>query len=168
MNFPDPRQWVAVDAPLTNAPGDRSPERLRAVLAQFGVLTSARYRPRAPLTWCNIFAWDATRALGCEIPHFVGERPHRRELNANGICEWLVTAGPQHGWREVSVRAAEMEAAQGHPVVLAWRSPDPRKSGHVAMMLPGGTIAQAGKRNLFDAPVEAGFGRHAPRFFAHD
>lgn len=168
MTFvPDPRQWVAVDAPLTNAPGQRSPEALRAVLAQFSVESALRYRPRAPLTWCNIFVWDATRALGCEIPHFVGQRPHRRELTANGICDWLESTGPGEGWREVDAWDAVREAMRGCPVVLAWKNPG-KGSGHVAMMLPNGNIAQAGRRNLWDAPVEAGFGRQQPLFYVHD
>lgn len=157
------RQWVDYRAPLTNAPGNRSPEALRAVLEQFRVETALRYKARAPFTYCNIFVSDATRALGCEIPHWL-DKP-RRELNANGICDWLEASTD---WRELGARDAIVEASTGYPVVLAWRNPDPRRSGHVAMMLPDGTIAQAGKRNLFGAEIEAGFGRLAPLFYTHD
>lgn len=168
MTFPNPRQWVAVDAPLTNAPGHRSPEALRAVLAQFDVLNAARYQPADGKTYCNIFVSDATRALGCEVPHWIVDEKGERELNANATCDWLLILGPQHGWREVGAWDAVREAMRGCPVVLAWQNPNPRKSGHVAVMLENGHIAQAGRRNLFDAPVEQGFGRHQPRFFVHE
>ena len=69
----DPRQWLPVDAPLTNSPGNRSPELLRAVAAQFDVTRNDRFKvqvvtnpvtkKRTVLTWCNIFLADVLLAL---------------------------------------------------------------------------------------------------------
>lgn len=70
----DPRQWLPVDAPLTNGPGNRSPELLRAVAAQFDVAHNERYRVQVITlpngrktlrTWCNIFLADVLLALQC-------------------------------------------------------------------------------------------------------
>lgn len=170
MTFvPDARQWVAVDAPLRSVPGDRSPYDLRRLLAQFDVERSARYQPTGSATFCNIYVWDATRALGCEIPHWL-ENP-KRELNANAVCDWLEFVGPKAGWQRVAAQEAADRASAGYPVVAAWKNPG-IGSGHVAMLLPsdGGElrIAQAGRKNLFDAPIANGFGRHRPRFYVHD
>jgi hypothetical protein len=159
--------WKPVRAPLQNAPGKRSPEALRAVLAQFDVVTAKRYLPTASATYCNIFAWDATSALGAEIPHWVGGR----ELNANATLGWLESSGPANGWREVDELEACGFASLGKPAVAIWRNPT-GKSGHVAVLLPPGPgtrIAQAGATNLFDAPLAQGFGKAKPiRFFAHE
>lgn len=67
----EPRQWLSVDAPLKNGPGNRSPELLRAVARQFEVERNPRYARSVGATWCNIFLWDVTAALRCEIPHWI-------------------------------------------------------------------------------------------------
>lgn len=166
------RQWEPVTAPLQNRPGERSPSALRRVLEQFEVRTNPRYAPTATSTYCNIYVWDCTRALYAEIPHWV-EDPKRRELNVNATMKWLEEHGKAHGWHEVDETVAVAHADIGGPAVAIWRNPNPRRSGHIAMLLPsrgrGVRIAQAGRRNLFDVTLPMGFGRVEPiRFFAHD
>jgi hypothetical protein len=169
------RRWEPVLAPLQNAPGARSPEKLRAVLGQFDVAHNPRYLRTPEATYCNIFAWDASSALGAEIPHWIPDRTcpgGRRELNCNATLSWLEIVGPSAGWRELEIRDAAANAAEGLPTVALWKNPT-GKPGHIAMLLPGRTveelrIAQAGARNLFDAPLREGFGTVKPiRFFSH-
>ena len=62
------RPWVASSAALTCGTLCRSPEHLRQVLAQFD-LSDSRYAADKTGTKCNIYAWDASRALSCELPH---------------------------------------------------------------------------------------------------
>ena len=57
--------------PLTNEVGNRSMDNYQAVLNEFGVETNPRYLQRNGNTYCNIFVWDATKAMGAEIPHWV-------------------------------------------------------------------------------------------------
>lgn len=161
-----------LDAPLVNDLLRRSPEALRAVLAQFQVETSPRYRPGDGSTYCNIFMWDATRALGCEVPHWVGEEGDRRELNCNNTVGWLELHGPAAGWREVKdAETAGIHASAGGPALVIWRNPAPGKPGHVAMFLPSSgvepRIAQAGARCLFDVPLDEFGVVHGRRYFVH-
>lgn len=149
--------------PVTCGSLCRSPEHLRMVLAQFDVVSNPRYQPRAGATFCNIFVWDCTRALAAEIPHWL----NGRELNANELVAWLYREGRHFDWWKVDAPEARAAADAGRPVVATWRNPVPTKSGHVAMILPGGRIAQAGARCLFDVPLVEGFGQLAVEFWAH-
>lgn len=169
------RQAVALDAPTTNAAGQRSAGALRAVAAQFQVETAKRYRPRDGKTFCNIYIWDVTRALGCEIPHWLGTTGARIETTCNMLLPWLLNAGRTEGWREVDELSTGIHTAEGGPAVAIWRNPT-GKPGHIALVLPdtdtstSTRIAQAGARCLFDAPITEGFGRilSSVRFFIHE
>lgn len=171
----NPRQWEPVDAPLQNKPGERSAAALVEVVTQFDVEKNPRYRRTGTSTFCNIFSWDVTRALCCEIPHWVSDptrKKGRRELNANDTLEWLLEKGPAAGWRELLKGDAGLRASAGFPTVVAWANPNPARSGHIAILLPSRgaeiRIAQAGARNVFDAPLDW-FGAVKPlRFFTHD
>lgn len=134
------------------------PERTREAyvdaLAQFQVETNERYVPWNGRTYCNIFLWDGTRALCCEIPHWVDENGNgtvpfakgSRELSANAIERWLIDHGGRHGWVKADLPSAKLLAAIGQPVILQWTNPT-GESGHVAFLLPTGDVIQAGKRN---------------------
>jgi hypothetical protein len=168
-----------VDAPVRSTPAARSPARLLEVVAQFSVETTPRYRPvstpRGPTTWCNIFVWDATRALGAEIPHCVDEAGcsvpvgEGRELTANRTLRWLETHGPATGWREVDAVGAVAAARAGSPAVAIWHNPF--GPGHVALVVPSDEadihIAQAGAACFSRRPLAHGFGDRPARFFAH-
>lgn len=164
--------WEPTLPAVYNGPGERSPLELRAVLAQFDVEHAPRYARRdmngdgRAETWCNIFVWDTTTALKCEVPHWFGGR----ELNANAVIDWLGSFGNERGWLEEDLLTASEYASRGCPVVCCWKNPT-GNSGHVAMMLPPrnneARIAQAGRRNLFDVPISAGFGGKPLRFYVH-
>ena len=153
----------------------RCPGHLLGVAAQFRVESEPRYQPRDGNTFCNIFVWDVTSALGAEVPHWVDDAGnpcapgHGRELSANALCDWLESdAALERGWRTVGSAEAELEAGEGRPVVATLRNQ--AGHGHVAILLPslrGPRIAQAGAHNMFDAPLARGFGATAPTFFAH-
>jgi LysM repeat protein len=174
------RAWVPLDAPLQNQPGDRSAARYDQVLNQFGVGSNPRYRPRGGNTYCNIFAWDATRAMGAEIPHWVDQqgRPARMgaagawEMDANAVNRWLNNQGGSSGWRRVSAAQAQAHANGGAPAVASWRNPG--GIGHIGMIRPGEVtsrgpaLAQAGSRNFNDRHVADGFGRRQPEYWIHD
>jgi hypothetical protein len=55
-------------------------------------------------------------------------------------------------------------AARGHLVVVGWDSKG-KGSGHVAILLPEGPIAQAGRKNFVGRTVAEGFGKYPVRFF---
>jgi hypothetical protein len=172
---------MPVDAPVTGAVTARSRDALLTVVAQFEVATAPRYRPEAAgdaaRTWCNIFAWDVTRALGAEVPHWVDDAGRAapagrgRELSANATMRWLETHGADHGWQEAGGAAAERAVAAGRPVLAVWLNPDGH--GHIAVVVPapgesGVHIAQAGRVCFDSAPLADGFGDRPVRFFVHD
>lgn len=177
------RPWLPVTPVIAGGPGNRSPELLELIIKQFRVATNPRYRPNQQgrqETYCNIFVWDVTRALGCEIPHWVGAGGgpapvgQGRELDANGIAAWLQEWGRDFGWRRVRDALALAEANAGRPAVAAWYNSG--GIGHVAVVRPGQAhsirgvpIAQAGARNFDDGYLADGFGDRGPiAFYVHD
>lgn len=158
----NPRQYLPVTALVTNGSTDRSPGNLDAVVAQFQVETHPRYRPGQGSTWCATYVWDVTRALAAEIPHWW----IRDELTANLSIGWLALQGQSHGWRGVTRDEAIASANIGRPTVVTHRAPG-GKHGHMAIMLPGGYISQAGETNFQRATLESGFGTLPVEFWTH-
>lgn len=183
-------QWVALQAPLKNAPGDRHPSKLAAVVHQFQLECAERYRPVEMLaangskhtkTWCNIAVADITDALGCGVPRIV----NGHEQRANDMYLWLIGEdGRRAGWWQVSRELAAPLAAIGHPVVACWfnysggpghmalvmPAMDPAPSIEGALQLTTGAVftAQAGAECWSHAPLERGFGTVKPvLFIAH-
>ena len=89
------------------------------------VENNPRYDNTKGPTYCNIYVWDVTYAMGCEIPHWV----NGRELNANEANEWLAKEGASHGWHEIDEATALQMANEGKPTVAC-------SDGHIAMVSP--------------------------------
>jgi len=154
-------QWKPAVPAITSSPASRSPELYRAVIEQFQVGTAERYRPfRNGSTYCNIYVWDVTRAMGAEIPLYTdpstGEPRYypdtkgARSMGATAMDQWLSAHGREYGWREVDAETAQMYANSGTPAVTTAGS-----MGHVQVVCPsrdggfdkirGVTVAQAGR-----------------------
>lgn len=171
--------WVAVDPPLLSDSSFRSPDCYRAVVDQFSVATNARYAPREGKTYCNIFVWDVTRAMGAELPHWVDNdghpapaaSPHAHRVSCNGLHKLLLRHGLAWGWSRVSEAEAEAAANVGHPTI-AIRS-NPEGNGHVAVVLPtdpadsGIVVAQAGSIRFGRGSRTEAFGNTAPEYWTH-
>ena len=157
----------AVNPLVTSDAASRSAALYSDVIAQFQVETNPRYavnKDGTGDTYCNIFMWDVTRAMGAEIPHYVDadtlearywpDVSGAKELNANGIYDWLFKKGSDYGWKQVTAAEAQALANGGSPVVTAWKNPSGH--GHVQVVAPsrdgsydetrGVAIAQAGRR----------------------
>ena len=172
------RAWIPVDAPLRGDPANRNAATYADVIDQFAVGQNPRHQRRDGNTYCNIFAWDVTRAMGAEIPHWVDANGNPtavgqgREMNANAGHRWLETHGERFGWREVSAEEAQRLANQGHPTVASWENPG--GIGHIAVVRPGEinergpAIAQAGSRNFNDGHVMDSFGTRPVQYFVND
>jgi len=162
--------WLPADAPLKSTPFERSPALYDAVIDQFVVEKNSRYRRDQQgkgETYCNIFIWDVTRAMGAEIPHWVDQDNNPTvlgkgiELDANAVIQWLQT---QESWKTVEPQRAQELANHGFPVVVTWLNPG--SIGHIAVVRPGQyslnqgpTIAQAGGTNFNHGTVAQGFQR---------
>jgi hypothetical protein len=148
------------------------------VINQFAVGANSRYAHRINAkgkrsTYCNIFLWDVTRAMGCEIPHWVNDAGEpggvggkNNEMNANATHDWLHKHGSRYGWRRMTDPAeAQALANGGHPAVLSYKKTG--GIGHVAVIRPGeigdkgNPIAQAGKTNVNHSHIYTIFTRKA-------
>ena len=161
------RAWEPVNAPVKSTPNDRSRGRYDDVLNQFAVGVNLRYARRDGNTYCNIYVWDATKAMGAEIPHWV----NGRELDANGANSWLRSQGAAHGWRQATASEAQAAANRGQPSVASWNNPG--GIGHIAMVRPGELTsdgpasAQAGGVNFNNRHIANGFGSRQPGYWVH-
>ena len=159
----------------TVSQGERSAELTKAVIKQFQVETNPRYTPRdinkdgTQDTFCNIFLWDFSRAMGCEIPHWVlangavAAVGAGKELNANATVDWIRGYGVISGWRKITETEAREAAGRGYPTVVLWQHHG--GIGHVAVVWPSPglndvtLIAQAGSKNFEEQLLKKGFGR---------
>ena len=154
--------WRPATPVVTSNAANRSAERYNAVIRQFSVETAERYRPfRDGYTYCNIYMWDVTRAMGAEIPLYTdaltGEARYYPDtqgttsMTAVKMDAWLKKHGADYGWRSVDAQTAQMHANAGKPAVTTAGTID-----HVQVICPsrsggydpvrGVTIAQAGSR----------------------
>jgi hypothetical protein len=160
MNRAAPR-----DMPIVNWPNGRprDPAVTTLVVKQFApdlADPGSRYAKDIHGTYCNIFVWDVTRALGCEVPHWV----NKRETTANDLADWL--ADLSNGWNETD--DPEKLARGGLPIVAVWKNP--QGHGHIAIgYMDGGgfAIAQAGGKNFESGTVAEGFGKRDVKFYYH-
>jgi LysM repeat protein len=169
--------------PLTNDSGNRAPSIYDQVINQFAVAHNPRYARDVNGTYCNIFVWDVTRAMNCEIPHWVDNHgdtavphaSHANEININAGVNWMLNFGvTRHGWRVASARTAQNHANQGKPAVALYKNPSPTHHGHTAIVRPGSLTgqgpasAQAGNVNFNSGHIEDGFGGLPVQYFIHD
>ena len=179
--------WKPAVPAIRNAEGERDPAVYRAVLDQFNVEKAARYRPfRNGYTYCNIYVWDATAAMGAEIPHYTdpatGEPRYypdikgANELGAIGIDTWLSRYGEAYGWFETDAETAQRYANEGKPAVTT-----AGEVGHVQMVCPsndggfdelrGVTVAQAGSKvsnYTHISGIYSAAGLKSVRYFIHE
>ena len=165
---------------VVNAEGARSAMNYVNCVKQFSVEDNPRYvrgHTGGKETYCNIFDWDCTISLMCEIPHWVDpatgaatEVGKGVEQNANTVCKWMRVHSLDQGWMKCSEKKARDRASLGYPTVVVWENIG--GIGHVAMVLPGTDfthIAQAGGTNFFDKDLHVGFGSVGPlEFYTHD
>lgn len=106
--------FKAVQAPVQSRPGRRSREIYKNVIFQFAVGNNPRYVPEGPDRGRgHIFVWDVSRAMNCEVPHFVGVK----ELSLGQTVDWLRYEGPMQGWTRASPEDAVANAMKGMMVL---------------------------------------------------
>lgn len=137
-------------------------------------------------TYCSAFVASACDRLKLEI---LRPPAHGQKNLANAQYKWLSDSGKALGWSLVgSPYQAQHLANEGQVVVVIFRNPNSRKSGHIALVRPsdkpdsrihaeGPQIVQAGGANYASTSVAVGFQSHPAawvdadhfqvRFFAH-
>lgn len=168
--------------PLTNAEGNREVSTYTEVIDQFAVGHNPRHLPSSGFTFCNIFVWDVTRAMGAEIPHWIDALGNiavpfstgAQEITINAGVDWLKRFGDRHGWKLATIQQAQSNANEGKVAVVVWKNPIPGGHGHTAVIRPGSIttdgplIAQAGAANFNAGRLKHGFGtRTGLQYYVH-
>lgn len=162
----DRNAWRVVTPPLTSREGKRSRELYEQVVMQFAIGHNPRYAEDAPgKPRGHIFVWDVSRAMGCEIPHFVGAR----ELTLVQTSDWLRHEGPMRGWLRATAADLYELADQGLMVVVV---PRDLKVRQIAIALPQEPavkplVTGAGLVVGANVPVAQMFGVSAIECFYH-
>jgi len=179
--------WRPATPYITSDEESRSPQLYRMVIDQFRVETAERYRPfRDGYTYCNIFVWDVTSAMGAEIPHYTdpstGEPRYypdtrgARSMGAIATDEWLGRYGSEYGWYEADAETAQRYANEGRPAITT-----AGRLGHVQIVCPsrsggfdpvrGVAIAQAGRIVTNYTHLSSTYstsGQQSVRYWVHD
>jgi hypothetical protein len=136
-------------------------------------------RKKRVLTWCNIFFTDVVQRLKLSGPyHWVdvkgnplnfmpGTAVKGYELSANKLIDWFRKYGHGYGWVKVDKKTALQLAQQGNLVAVTYHAGIDSASGHIAVLLDDGTIAQAGRSVFIGKSIEHGFGTKTVEFWAH-
>jgi hypothetical protein len=132
------------------------------------VAHNARYEPDAPeRPRGHIFVWDVSRAMGCEVPHFVGAK----ELSLGQTVDWLRHEGPMRGWVRLDGSETFEHAAAGYLVVAV---PKEVRLKHLAVVYPQSPPADfrplmcgAGVQRGWGLTAAQLFGTSAAEFFTH-
>jgi len=165
--------WNPNPACIKGYENSRSKLTYDNVIDQFDVETNPRYAKKDEdgmlKTYCNIFVWDVTLAMGAEIPHwFDGE-----ELGASKTFKWLNVTGKNYGWSETDdLQVLIKHVNTGRPAVAA-------DDGHIVVIRPDQPetkslndlfIAQAGLYNFNKVRLgRVGLGKEFnPKFYIHE
>lgn len=128
-------------------------------------------KPRT--SFCSSFAAAACERLGI---YLLRPPEHRQVLLANAQQAWLLNQAPDSGWQPVpTAEQAQDLANQGYVVLATFHNPNPRRSGHIAVLRPadktpadlaadGPQIIQAGLHNYNSTAVRQGFAGHRGAF----
>jgi len=132
-------------------------------------------------THCSQFAAAACERLGVYI---LRPPEHSAVQLANAQFQWLQDKGADFGWASLANGVAAQDSAnRGMVVVAVCKNPDPKKSGHIAVVRAGlksgeliakegPDVIQAGGTNFVRTSLRRGFANHPEsydeiRFFAH-
>jgi hypothetical protein len=160
--------FKAVQAPVQSREGRRSKNLYQQVIQQFAIGHNPRYEPDGPgQPRGHIYVWDVSRAMNCEVPHFVGTK----ELTLAQTCDWIRHEGPARGWRRAAAKDA-VKAAQAGQLVLVL--PKEVRLKQVGVVLPAAPDAD-GRPRVAAAAVKMGanlsvyeaLGVFAAEYFVH-
>ncbi len=132
-------------------------------------------------THCSQFAAAACERLGVYI---LRPPEHSAVQLANAQFDWLQDRESAAGWVPLANGVAAQDSANsGRVVVAVCKNPDPKKSGHIAVVRAGQKseeliaeegpdVIQAGGNNFVRTSLRRGFANHPEsyeeiRFFAH-
>jgi hypothetical protein len=139
-------------------------ERAHRIVQLLDVERSARYRPAAGKTYCNIYATDFAHAWGAFLPRTwwtpdalrrlqVGEQVKPvyaetvTELNANALYDWLNAGRSVWGWQRHDTADELQQAVNGGRIgVICAARTDASRSGHITVCVPEDATHKAARK----------------------
>lgn len=121
---------------------------------------------------CSAFVASVCKQLNIYI---LRPPAHETELLANAQFDWLFSDdASDKGWKQIKINVfetAQRLADSGVVVVAVCKNPNPKRSGHIALVIPdkktindlnndGPTLIQAGNTNNNNISTKKGFGHH--------
>jgi hypothetical protein len=162
---------------------DQRARQIVGIIDWLDVGQSARYLPKPPTTFCNIYAYDYCYLTGAYLPRvwWTGAALRElsagralpvqygqtvREVNANGLLDWLEDFGDDFGWSPANGPTELQDAANaGEVCVIVAQRQDLNRSGHISVVAPenGGHRAQRVAQRV-TRPLQSQAGAHNFRF----
>lgn len=144
---------------------------------------SARYAPTKTSTYCNIYAYDYARAMGCYLPRVWWKNDKEsdvikygetvRELSANELYDWFQKFGAEYGWHAItSMTEAQKYANDGKCVICVAANNNAKSSGHITAVVPETSAHKAVKsggitgKETVVYPLQSNAGRTNKKYFA--
>lgn len=167
-----------------NTPRDAATYLLKSYLPRYVPEYVVIDGKRKKLTACNIFFTDVVQQLKLTGPyHWIDKKgnPLRysstshvkgSELSANAMIDWFRVHGESYQWERTTRYEAEQQALKGLLAAVTYYAVpvinEPPKSGHIAVLLEDGTIAQAGAGFPFvGKELAEGFGKLPVEFWVY-
>lgn len=138
---------------------------LRSIIDWLEVEKSARYKPKAGETYCNIYAYDYCYLGNVYLPRVwwtskaisLLQKAESvapiydqtiSELNANSLYNWLHEYGSDFGWRRaIDPTDLQNEANIGSICIISARRKDLNRPGHICVVAPETTKHNAIRKN---------------------
>jgi hypothetical protein len=160
--------FKAVQAPVQSREGRRTKDLLQQVINQFAVGNNPRYTPDGPDRGrAHILIWDVSRAMNCEVPHFVGIK----ELTLGQTVDWLRHEGPVRGWMKGGAPEAVNAAREGLMVIAVPKEVRIKQMGVVTTLPPDPDgrprLAAAAMKVGNNLSVYEALGVYAADYFIH-
>jgi hypothetical protein len=160
--------FKAVQAPVQSREGRRAKNLYEQVIFQFAVGANPRYAPDGPGRGrAHIYVWDVSRAMNCEVPHFIGIK----ELSLAQTVDWLRHEGPGRGWTRANSEDAAALAGKGQLVIAM---PKEIRLKQMAIVIPAPPdpdgrprLAGAAVKIGGNLSVYEGLGVYAAEYFTH-
>jgi hypothetical protein len=130
--------------------------------------TGVKDSNKKDFTHCSAFVAAVASKLNIDLLN-PDESPY---LLSNAQQDWLKSKGIEKDWKQINnMQEAQDLANQGYLVLASYKSPDPQKPGHIAILRPfekdisllneeGPQIIQAGAENYNSTSLKEGFKHH--------
>ena len=165
--------------PMTNG----TPHDTLKIVEWLDVEKSERYQPTRSATFCNIYAHDFAERMGKYIPRVwwtdkaIKNEDFKetyggtvRKQNVNSLYDWFPKYGSEFGWTELANKSqAQKFANEGRFVVMLAANKDPKRSGHITVVVPEtDTVKAMGSRGIYIWPVQSQAGRVNKKIFCSE